>query len=143
MQTLIASRVWNPNECREWLNMLPYEGGNEFVNPNTLKDGQPAPDEPGGKETDQPDQPKRDAAYLRVLFGITARARDKAKRSAAFLEWIDGNLAPHRAEWSHVWGDKPFAFEELLATFRDVSGICTPVELPARIEAICTQWEKQ
>lgn len=30
----IASRVFNPNECRAMENKAPYDGGNEFVNPN-------------------------------------------------------------------------------------------------------------
>ena len=36
----IASRVLNPNEARAKENMAPYDGGNEFVNPNI----QPAAD---------------------------------------------------------------------------------------------------
>jgi HK97 family phage portal protein len=36
INSLIASRAINPNEAREWLGGLPpYEGGNEFANPNT------------------------------------------------------------------------------------------------------------
>lgn len=145
-QTQIAARIRNPNECRADLNLLPYEGGDEFVNPNTMKSG----NEPGEKDEggDTPDPPKEEktgtplnAAYLRVLFGITARARDKAKRPKAFLEWIDGNLAPHREEWRHLWGDKPFAFAELLATFKDVAAVCTQDELPARIHSICMAHE--
>src|SRR6185369_2844717 len=98
-QIQVASRIKNPNTCRAELNKLPYDGGDEYVNPNTMKSGndtQPQPDQP------TKEQPKRDAAYLRVLFGITARARDKAKRPKAFLEWIDGNLQPHRDEWRHL-----------------------------------------
>lgn len=32
--SLIASRVINPNEARAWENLPPYEGGDEFANPN-------------------------------------------------------------------------------------------------------------
>lgn len=32
---LIAARVLNPNEARARENLPPYEGGNEFINPNT------------------------------------------------------------------------------------------------------------
>lgn len=32
--TMIASRTMNPNEARELEEMNPYEGGDEFVNPN-------------------------------------------------------------------------------------------------------------
>jgi HK97 family phage portal protein len=33
--TMIASRVYSPNEVRAKENLPPYEGGNEFLNPNT------------------------------------------------------------------------------------------------------------
>lgn len=36
INSLVASRVLNPNEGRSWLGGLaPYEGGDEFANPNT------------------------------------------------------------------------------------------------------------
>jgi HK97 family phage portal protein len=38
----IASRVMNPNEARSRENLPPYEGGDEFINPNI----QPAADKP-------------------------------------------------------------------------------------------------
>jgi HK97 family phage portal protein len=34
-QKLISARVLNPNECRAMENRPPYDGGNEFLNPNT------------------------------------------------------------------------------------------------------------
>src|SRR5678815_488322 len=44
----IAARIINPNEARADLNKLPYKGGDEFVNPNTMKSG----NEPGDKPED-------------------------------------------------------------------------------------------
>ncbi|QIB32689.1 phage portal protein [Ancylobacter pratisalsi] len=35
ISSLIASRVLNPNEGREWLDMPPRAGGAEYANPNT------------------------------------------------------------------------------------------------------------
>ncbi|WP_114966815.1 phage portal protein [Alkalilacustris brevis] len=40
INSLIASRVINPNEGRAWLDLEPYEGGNQYANPNT-GDNQP------------------------------------------------------------------------------------------------------
>lgn len=138
---LIAARVMNPNEVRAKENMLPYEGGDEFVNPNTMKSGndtQTPPEDNPPKE----DKPKRDAAYFRVLYSITARARDKSKRGKAFLEWIDGNLAPHRAEWLHITDNKAFPFDEMRVQFNDIAGRCTEAELPMKVETICKIWEE-
>ncbi|PIO99664.1 phage portal protein [Pleomorphomonas carboxyditropha] len=36
---LITARVLNPNECRAMEGRAPYAGGDEFLNPNTTKDG--------------------------------------------------------------------------------------------------------
>ena len=41
----IASRILNPNECRARENLLPYEGGDEYANPNTTSGAAP-PAEP-------------------------------------------------------------------------------------------------
>ena len=140
---LIAARVMNPNECRAKLNMLPYEGGDEFVNPNTMKSGNEPGQQPPVNEGPPADPPpKRDAAYLRILFGITARARDKAKRPKAFLEWIDGNLQPHRDEWRHLWGNRPFPFDEMAGKFKSAAEHYPDDKLPASIEAICNEWEQ-
>lgn len=35
INSLIASRVLNPNEARAWLDLGPYAGGNQYANPNT------------------------------------------------------------------------------------------------------------
>lgn len=38
---LIAARILNPNECRAMENRAPYDGGDQFINPNTTS--APAP----------------------------------------------------------------------------------------------------
>lgn len=35
VNSLIASRVLNPNEGRDWLDLPPRDGGDEYANPNT------------------------------------------------------------------------------------------------------------
>lgn len=35
INSLIASRVLNPNEGRDWLDLPPRDGGDEYANPNT------------------------------------------------------------------------------------------------------------
>jgi HK97 family phage portal protein len=53
INSLVASRVLNPNEGRSWLGGLaPYDGGNEFANPNTgaSQPQVPAPSKPGPQE---------------------------------------------------------------------------------------------
>lgn len=140
---LIAARVMNPNEVRAKMNMLPYDGGDEFVNPNTMKSGNEPGAEPKEDEKPKEEPPaERDADYMRVLFGITSRARDKAKRGKAFIEWIDGNLQPHREEWRNLLGDKPFPFEILVADLKRNVTQWTEEELAQRVEEWCAIVEK-
>lgn len=140
-QIQIASRIRNPNECRSDLNLLPYDGGDEFVNPNTMTQGTPdGEDEDEPEKDEEPDEeeekpPRRSAEYLRTLFEITARAREKAKRGqATFIEWVDGNLAPHRAAYK---GDGPFPFDELVANLHHNLLVWKTDELTARVEEWC------
>ena len=35
INSMIASRVLSPNEARQWIDLPPYEGGDEYANPNT------------------------------------------------------------------------------------------------------------
>lgn len=61
INSLVAARVLNPNEGRSWLGGLaPYDGGNEFANPNTGA-SQPGA-KPGGAAAPRPnDEDENDA----------------------------------------------------------------------------------
>jgi HK97 family phage portal protein len=67
INSLVASRVINPNTGRDWLDLPPREGGEEYANPNTgssqpgdtlkSEDISPKPDD----ETDPDKEPSDDA----------------------------------------------------------------------------------
>ncbi|MDU9005755.1 phage portal protein [Sedimentitalea todarodis] len=42
INSLISSRTINPNEGRSWLGLQPYDGGEEFANPNISTEPKPA-----------------------------------------------------------------------------------------------------
>jgi hypothetical protein len=58
INSLIASRVLNPNEGRDWLDLPPREGGEEYLNPNIT--AAPAPAAPG--DANPTDPVKKEAA---------------------------------------------------------------------------------
>jgi hypothetical protein len=43
INSLVSSRVINPNEGRAWLGLQPYAGGEEFANPNITTETKPEP----------------------------------------------------------------------------------------------------
>lgn len=95
----ISSRIVNPNECRSKENMLPYEGGDEYVNPNTLQGGTP----PKAEETETDDDEPNRAVVISILG---TKARDKAKRTKALLEWVDSGFARDKAAWKKEHGQR-------------------------------------
>jgi len=53
--SLIAARVVSPNEVRAWEGMPPYDGGDEFSNPNISTPGITTPDATTPGAPDQPE----------------------------------------------------------------------------------------
>ncbi len=51
ISSLISAKVLNPNEARQWLDMEPYEGGNEFGNPH-INPNAPGVGHNGGPQLD-------------------------------------------------------------------------------------------
>lgn len=89
----ITARVINPNEAREMLDMNPYEGGDEYVNPNTIAKG--SPEQPPEKPKEDPKE--KDAAIKsRISHMIDVecdRVSDAAVKASEkgmnFLQWVD------------------------------------------------------
>lgn len=109
----IAARVINPNEARGMLDMNPYEGGDEYVNPNTIAKGdlqQPATQQP------KPDPAQQTAAIKsRIDHMITVecqRITDAAAKATSdglnFVQWLDNFYEKN-------WGPK------LAAVFTELS----------------------
>ncbi len=135
-QKLIAARVMNPNEARAKLNMLPYEGGDEFVNPNTMKSGNDTQAKPEDKPAEPP--PKRSAEFTRMLYEVNERARQKSKKPAVFLQWVDSDLRSLRSIYK---GSEPFPFDYVVRWFKAKADMCPPDEFASDINDLCTFWE--
>lgn len=147
-QIAIASRILSPNECRARENLLPYEGGDSYENPNTSKQG-PAdhPNDLPKQEAAPPEQPKpvRTAAELRLLFDLTGRARHKAHKSAAaFLEWIDGGIATMRAEWRKAnTGAEPAFVEPFIQRMMKIAETAKADTLFVAVNEACQELEDE
>lgn len=104
MQIQIASKIINPNEARARLNMLPYDGGEEYANPNTT---------PGAAASDPEDTPADDTGDSETednraaIATLAVKARDKAKRYKALIDWVDSGFFRDRVAWRKERGQQP------------------------------------
>jgi phage portal protein BeeE len=110
----IASRIMNPNECRAKLDLNPYVGGDEFINPAiSTATGEQSPDEAEdtpeddqeGSQEDTQEQARNDRAVEQMLRGLIRTEGNNAinaSKKAQFVAWI-GKKYP---QWEAKLADK-------------------------------------
>ena len=110
----IASRIMNPNECRSKLDLNPYDGGDEFINPNIQQSsGSASPGEvEDTQEDDSEDASDDDTTQarnaraveetLRSLIRTEANNAINASKKAGFVAWIGRNYP----RWENKLADK-------------------------------------
>jgi HK97 family phage portal protein len=91
--TLIAARVINPNEAREWFDMNPYEGGETFENPAVSPGTPGTQEESDSEEIDPPAmEGTQNSAVLNTLthmIGVESRRVIDSCKSPNFVDKID------------------------------------------------------
>jgi hypothetical protein len=150
-----ASKVKNPNEVRAELNMLPYDGGDEYgvtaasmpVEPLGEPEDQDEPEdevEPEPDDVDEVDDNGQRIASRRALFSLTYRARKKATTPAAFLTWLDSNWINERAEWQMISSGaaEPQFFSTMHEQLQQVASTATAEQLSAFVETVASNFEK-
>jgi HK97 family phage portal protein len=144
----IRSRIKNPNEVRLEENMLPYEGGDEFLaSPGTdLQQGGEEPEEDDDEPKPKPKgDDERQLALRRVVFNLGARARHKAQSPDAYIAWVDGGLQSHRDEYRRYVGDEEGEVElfgALLSDLRTAAETATAATLPGAVHTIIEKIER-
>ena len=151
---LIAARVMNPNEAREMLDLNPYEGGDEYTNPNTTSS---KPDNGAGGAANQPDplKPKENkaiAAHFGHLFGVEAnRVTSGAEKATNFIEWLDNyyakNFEPMLADNFEAMGlDREFATTHCSESKRRLLEVCDYSKtdtLVANVSKCVSSWKSR
>jgi HK97 family phage portal protein len=87
----VSARIMNPNECRSKLDLNPYEGGEEFINPNIQRSGDEPEPEPEGDQQDSQEQARNDRAVEQMLRGLIRTEGNNAinaSKKAQFVAWI-------------------------------------------------------
>lgn len=142
-EILIRSKVKKPNEVRAELSMLPYDGGDQFDQPAAQQPQQQEP--PQASQQAGRTEPDDDAiARRRVLFSLTARARQKARKPAAFIEWLDSRFKDHREEWQTLSNGKvePEFFSGIHDQLQQVASTATADALLSAVDAVVTTFER-
>lgn len=88
--TLIRSRVVNPNEVREWFELNPYEGGEQFENP-AITTGQPGQSQQGDQQQNASGMAANKAMVSQVeqMIGVECQRVMDATNAANFCDKID------------------------------------------------------
>ena len=112
MSIAISARIMNPNECRSKLDLNPYDGGDEFINPNIQSTGsQDDSSDDSDADDSQDDQEDtqtqaRNARAidetLRSLIRTEANNATNAAGKAQFVAWIGKNYP----KWELKLADK-------------------------------------
>ena len=111
----ISSRIMNPNECRSKLDLNPYIGGDEFINPNIQsaggsKNNSSDNEDPSGDQDEEDQEGTQTQARnaravdetLRSLIRTEANNATNAAGRAQFVAWIGKNYP----KWEAKLADK-------------------------------------
>ena len=112
----IQNRIMNPNECRAKLDLNPYDGGDEFINPAIQQStGEASPDEvedtpeddaedeaEGESDSSQNVNNRAAEQMLRDLIKTEGNNAINAAGKAQFVAWIGKNYA----KWESKIADK-------------------------------------
>ena len=144
--SLISSRIINPNEARAKMDMNPYEGGDEFINPNTTStEAQTA-----GQTVDQnPDEPQDDraasavASRLQVLLNQEQRQVNKRLKRGETLDsienWYDGYAHKLGEVIEGLGGDRLIAQNHCIDSLRHVARRPANFDLTGTAELLTEQ----
>lgn len=151
LTTLTQAAIMNKNEARHVLNLEPYDGGDNFDNPNTSKGAQQpqktAPIAGGtnenGNGTNTGTRSEEQEAIKRVIYGVGRNARHKAKKPNSFIEWVDGGLVTHVEEARKDAPEAVAIIERILVELRSIVDKATAESLPEVVNTVIAQFEKE
>lgn len=92
----LASRVFNPNECREELGRNPYAGGDEYINPAISQAGQTEKQPPANKLNSAVE------SQLKHMIRVESKRVLQHADDKNFLSWMEAWYA----DWQVTLADK-------------------------------------
>lgn len=146
----ITHRIFSPNEAREKLDMPPYEGGDEYLNPATMSNNDSDSQDDSSDQEDSPSQSSESRAVETMLSGLIRTEANNAIRGAHsknFVSWIERNYGkwePKLAEKLESIGiDRDRArvhCEQSRKELLDIAGNSTSDNLEANVRSLVDSW---
>jgi HK97 family phage portal protein len=146
LSKMVASQIYSPNEAREKLDMNPYEGGDEYVNPAINVKTAVQPEESG---EDTPAAASRAAVVsrLRHLIGIEQQRIGQACKAKNFLASVDKFYDKWReslaAVCEELGGDRDVAVnhcQQSQDALLELTTVTTPVGLSDAVGELTATW---
>ena len=146
----IEARVKSPNEVRELLDLLPYEGGDTYANPVIT----PGSGDGSETEPETEDEPDTNAAEnvvrdrMRHLIEVESKRVNAAanKDPVRFPDWMDRFYQGWQSRMSDAIGDDVLAeqyIEQSTNELGDVIDTATADEFAAAVERVTNQWAQR
>jgi HK97 family phage portal protein len=163
MSVAIAARIMNPNEARAKLDLNPYDGGDEFINPNiqqatrSASEGEvedipedDAEDESGNEATTKASNDRAIEETLRSLIKVEANNAINASARPQFVAWIGRNYPKWEAKLADkieaIGLDRDLARIHCQESSRQLAELATkhgPKDLPNAIKNTVGTWESR
>jgi hypothetical protein len=96
-----TAKIMSANECRDKLDMNPYEGGDEYENPAITPGGSESNNTDTSKDKEEPDSPPDESMTNALAIDETLRSLIKREASNAingcksknFMTWMERNYS--------------------------------------------------
>ena len=132
-ETMIRSRVMNPNEARRLENMPSYEGGDEFLNPNITQAGAPS-----SEPSDEP--PVNRTRWRNMLVDKIGpmlkveqdRCTRAAKKGENMTVWMDKFYPDWNSKLQETLASTVACAQDYFPTIPDVEHIASDLEAQGR-----------
>jgi hypothetical protein len=139
LSSAITSRIINPNEAREKLDMNPYDGGDQYANPSIT---------PGSSGADT--QAKALTTRLERMLGIEANRVAAGAKAKDFLKWVEEFYAKWQGVLESVLremdSDATVAADHCESqknALIELSGTANRADFPGKVADFVSNWKEK
>lgn len=145
----IASRIQNPNQCREELGFNPYEGGDEYINPSiTQATGTDSQRSDQNQAQNSQKEQKIVVSSLKRLIRRESRDVINGANKKDFCGWLDTYYSRWKTKLEEHFADLEIDpqladehCKESHSQLLEIAGLSTQENIKANVEQCVAGWE--